>query len=96
MNEQEACKKRIPRIRRSKWANPNAYLRMPLLADGLSGPWAELYDDDAQERVLGIRPGSQRILMIVASDVDDFEVYTGPVSPHEQDPENYAHGYLES
>lgn len=93
MKVKEALEQRIPRIRLSVWANPHAYLRLPLLADGKIGPWAELYDEGTQRDVLNIRPGSQRIL-ILGGDESDYEVYTGPVSAYEQ--ENFAKGYLES
>jgi len=96
----EACQKRIPRVRLKIWANPNAYLRLPLMAapDGKKfyGPWAELYDDYTQEEVLGIRPGSQRIPLPTLMNEKDFEPYTGTISPHEQDPENFARGYAEN
>lgn len=94
MKISEALAQRIPRVRLSVWADPHAYLRLPLLVDGKIGPWAELYDERTQRDVLGIKPGSQRILVLGASDTADYEVYTGPVSDYEQ--ENYARVYLES
>ena len=96
MTLNEAIEQRIPRVRQAIWSNPNSYLRLPLFKNGLSGPWAELYDDDCQERVLEIRPGSQRIIMMGEYMTEDgFEVYAGPVSPHEQDEENFARTYAE-
>ncbi len=94
MKLKEALAQRIPRIRQSIWANPDAYLRLPLLADGKIGAWAELYDERTQRDVLGITPGSQRILVIRADDGLDYDVYTGSASSYEQ--ENFAKVYLES
>ena len=97
MKLQDAIKNRIPRVRLSKWSNPNAYLRLPLLKDGTYGPWMELYDDLTQETVLNIRPGSQKILAIgpIMTDDDQFEAYTGPISEHEKDVDNFARSYEE-
>ena len=97
MTLQEALAQRIPRVRNSIWHNPNAYIRLPLFKDGTSGPWAELYDDVTQEDVLKIRPGSQKIItMGDHMQIDEFEIYDGPVSPHENDEENFARAYVES
>jgi hypothetical protein len=96
MNVIDACEKRIPRIRLENWANPNAYLRLPLLRNSEYGPWSELYDDDIQENVLNIRPGSQRVFLFSVSNIEEFVQYNGPISPHEQDPDNYARAYEES
>jgi hypothetical protein len=95
MKIQEAIKARIPRIRQSVWANPHAYLRLPLMAGGTHGPWAELYDDRVQRDVLGIRPGSQRMCVALpeVAGSDGFEPYTGPISPYEA--EGFAKTYLE-
>lgn len=95
MTIREALKARIPRVRQSQWANPNAYLRLPLFKDGLHGPWTELYDDGVQQDVLGVRPGSQRLLTLFMLD-DEVEPYIGPVSPFEQHAENYARVYSET
>lgn len=95
MKLQEALDARIPRIRATVWANDNAYLRLPLMANGTYGPWAELYDDRVQLDVLGVKPGSQKILILSPmADGDGYEPYTGPVSPYEA--ENFAKVYLES
>lgn len=95
MTVQEALDQRIPRVRLAVWQNPNAYLRLPLMANGLHGPWAELYDDDTQQYVLKVRPGSQKIPTWTPSE-STFEAYTGAVSPFEQHPENFAGAYVES
>lgn len=92
MTAQEALDNRIPRIRKPVWANPNAYMRLPLMEKGY-GPWAELYDDRSQE-MMEIRPGSQLVLVLNLGDDKDWEVYSGPISPHEK--EGYAKVYLES
>ena len=96
MKIQEALNARIPRIRKSVWSSDHAYLRLPLMADNTHGPWAELYDDRVQLDVLGVNPGSQKIMILEPgmADSDGFEPYTGPVSPYEA--ENYAKAYLES
>ena len=79
------------------WANPAAYVRLPLLGNGGVGPWAELYDDEIQTNVLGIRPGSHRA-MVVGPDAetpDDWEIYAGAPSPFEAHAENFARHYAE-
>lgn len=93
----EAIKQRIPRIRKAIWANPEAYLRLPLFTDGTHGPWAELYDDRSQVGVLDIRPGSQRVCLVVPGidNENDWETYSGPVSAYENDSQNFAKNYAE-
>lgn len=95
MKIQDALNARIPRIRWPGWANPQCYLRLPLMKDGTYGPWAELYDDRVQLDVLGVTPGSQKINILTdMTETDEFEPYTGPPSPYES--ENFARTYLES
>ena len=96
MKIREALNARIPRIRASVWANDNAYLRLPLMANSTYGAWAELYDDRVQLEVLNVKPGSQKICVAVPTmaESDGFDPYTGPVSPYEA--ENYARTYTES
>jgi hypothetical protein len=98
MTIEEAINRRIPRVRRPMWANPRAYVRLPLLADGMAGPWAELYDDGVQSEVLGIRPGSQREMCIGenARRPDDFVPYEGAPSEFEKHAENFARSYVEA
>lgn len=95
MNIQQALDNRIPRIRKSNWANPDAYIRLPLLADGKTGPWAELYDDRTQKDVLDVAPGSQKLCVFLPEVYLDgeYEVYDGSISDYEQD--NYAKLYVE-
>ncbi len=93
MTIQEALAQRLPRVRKPEWANPQAYLRLPLLTTGY-GPWAELYDDVTQRDVLGVRPGSQRLLTITMMDDDGYEPFTGEASPFEQ--EGFAKTYAEA
>ena len=92
MKLQEIMEKRIPRIRKTKWANPEAYFRIPLLKNNLIGPWVELYDKWGQDATK-VAVGSQRLLIIDIG--DDYDVYTGPISEHEKDPQNYASRYEE-
>lgn len=97
MTLQEAIKQRIPRVRNAIWHNPNAYIRLPLFKDGTSGPWAELYDDETQEYVLKVNPGSQKIITMGDHMQEDvFEIYNGPISPHENDDGNFARAYVEN
>jgi hypothetical protein len=98
MTIHEAIRQRIPRVRREEWANLCAYVRLPLLAGGMAGPWAELYDEPAQRDVLGIRPGSQREFCVGANaeTPNDFVRYDGPPSEFEQHPENFAWRYAET
>jgi hypothetical protein len=93
----EAIQQRIPRVHKAIWANPDAYLRLPLFAEG-AGPWAELYDEIVQLKVLDIRPGSQRVCVIgqLAEAEDDWEAYRGAVSEYEKDPKNFAKNYVEA
>jgi hypothetical protein len=91
----EALQQRVPRVRLPHWASPRCYLRLPLLKDGMHGPWAELYDDDCQEHLLKIRPGSQRVPMFGESE-QTYEPYTGPPSRFEQHPEAFSRTYEES
>ena len=92
MTLKEALKNRIPRVRLPHWANPDSYLRLPLLSGGYVGPWAELYDDCGQS-ALDIPVGSQRILVVHDSD-GRWERYDCAAHPAES--ENYAKGYVES
>lgn len=96
MTSAEALDQRIPRIRISIW-NKEAYLRLPLLPDDMKGPWAELYDERSQQS-LGIRPGSQRILIVLSgySEILDFIPYAGPISEFEQHPDSFAKEYCEA
>jgi hypothetical protein len=98
MTLQEAMDQRIPRVRQPIWANPNCYLRLPLLKDGHRGGWAELYDELGQKEALGIRPGSQKICVALpdVASQDGYEVYSGPVSEYEADKENFAGAYEEN
>ncbi len=98
MTIREAIAQRIPRVRRPMWANPGSYVRLPLLPDGMAGPWAELYDEPVQRDVLKIRPGSQREMCVGpnADTPDDFEPYDGPPSEFERVPENFAWRYAET
>jgi hypothetical protein len=61
----------------------------------MHGPWAELYDDGVQE-MMGMRPGSQKELVIGSDDEDRFEAYCGLVSSYETHEDNYARAYSES
>lgn len=95
MNIAEALSQRIPRVRQPEWANQAAYLRLPLLANGLVGAWAELYDEIGQRDVLDIKPGSQKIPTFLSQD-EGFEAYTGAISEYEADVDNFAKTYTES
>ncbi len=95
MTIKEALNQRIPRVRLAKWANPGAYLRLPLMADGAFGPWAELYDKWGQD-ACEIREGSQRVCVLLGDHGEDYEPYTGAASEMEKHPENYARSYVES
>lgn len=87
----EAMSNGVLRVRLNQWANPNAYLLLPLLPDGGHGPWTELYDPPSQG-VLGIRPGSQRILSFTMTNSDWVE-YGDEPSEWEWHPDNYANLY---
>lgn len=95
MTPKEAAAQRIPRIRLPSWANPNAYIRLPLMANGMVGPWAELYDEWGQ-LACEIPIGSQRLLMLDSAfcDEEGYELYSG--QPHEAEKDNYAATYTES
>ncbi len=95
MTLREALNQRIPRVRQAHWAYEDTYLRLPLLPNGIVGPWAELYGD-REQTILGLPVGSQRVPWMFTDDSDAWEIYTGPASIHEQDPENYAKGYSEN
>jgi hypothetical protein len=92
MTVKQALARRIPRVRKAEWGT--AYLRLPLLADGGIGPWAELYDEHGQLAV-ETRPGSDRVLMLGPALDDVVEPYTGAVSTFEQHADNFARGYAE-
>ncbi len=94
MTIQEALDRRIPRIRQPQWAFPRAYIRLPLLADGKYGPWAELYDRRSQEAI-GVAVGTQRLCVLYpeVANAEGFEVYTG--IPDSAENENFAKAYLE-
>lgn len=84
MNIKTAITLRHPRIRMPQW-HPGAYLRLPLLPNGRSGVWADLYDEPAQLS-LGIPVGSQQLFVNdpeVAAECG-YEVYEGPPNPAEQ------------
>lgn len=91
MKIKEALDARIPRVRKPIWANPECYLRLPLMKDNRYGPWAELYD----ENMIGINSDivCQKLLIFEVLEQDGFEPYTGKPSKLEQ--ENYAKVYLE-
>ena len=96
MTMKEALDRRIPRIRKANWADPNAYVRLPLFKDGKFGPWAELYSEYEQRDVLEIRPGSQRFLTLGSLDDDGYERYAGPASEFESHHDNFARTYEEA
>lgn len=97
MTFQDALAQRLPRIRLPLWSNPDAYLRLPLLADGMHGPWVELYDARGQE-ACDIPVGTQRLLTfsLEADGRSDYEPYLGTPSPCEQEEGRYARVYLET
>ena len=84
MTIQEALDRRIPRIRRPRWAHKDTYLRLPLLPDGEYGPWAELYGITEQVAI-GIPVGSQTICVLLPDVVSEkgYEIYKGPPSQFE-------------
>lgn len=94
MTLKEAIEQRIPRVRLPQWASGAVYLRLPLMADGMHGPLAELYDDFTQAEILHVRPGSQRIPAF-GDQSDNWEPFAGSISTFEKDPENFAHRYAE-
>ena len=97
MTIREALHRRIPRIRLEHWADPNAYLRLPLLHDGKYGPWADLYDDRTQ-LAIGLQPGSQQISVFLSEGhtADGWVEFNGTQSKYEQEAGSYSVGYLES
>ena len=64
----------------------------------MCGPWAELYSEAVQRDVLGIRPGSQRQIVVGpdAAVPDDFIAYSGKPSEFEQHADNFARNYVEN
>jgi len=62
MTIREALKKRIKKVRLPIW-NSAAYLKLPLLPNGMHGPWATLYDISAPE---------EGIPILIFSIIDDY------------------------
>ena len=86
MKLQDALNKKVKRVRKKIWANPNAYLRLPVFDNGATGIWANLFDDRVQKDVLGIEPGSQAIPLINSDILNDrgWFIYNGPVSEYDK------------
>lgn len=61
MTLKEAVNKKISKVRRPMWANPNAHLRFDILANGSFGPWVHLYDSWGQ-KATDVPVGSQSFL----------------------------------
>lgn len=97
MNIADAIRLRIPRICKPKWCigNSNEYIRLPLLAEGVEGPWAEHYSNLPYPDLTDIKPGSQKLLCILPEVLNDegYEPYEGPISSYEA--ENFAKDYVE-
>ena len=91
MTIKEALDKRIPRVRKTKWAG-EAYLRLPLLADGKVGPWASLYSEYEQKELLKIPVGSQKLCVFMPDVAGDsgYVPYKGKPSSFEEP------GYVEA
>jgi hypothetical protein len=66
----------VARVRLSKWAIPEDYLRMDLFPDGKQGPWLHLFSP-SQPRIN--QPTPQDILfMEFDPNAPEWERYTGP------------------
>ena len=92
MTIKEALEKRIPRIRKQAWSAVS-YLRLPLLKDGKTGPWAELYDRPGQ-LAIGEKVGSQRILLM-GDALNDDGFFPYQEKPDAAEQENFAKTYTE-
>lgn len=79
MTIEECAKAGISRFRDSRWANPNAYMRMDLFPGGTRGPWFHLFDRESQE-VCNL-PTPQDVLCTVVSTDAEVEPYDGPLDP---------------
>ena len=111
MQLRDAIEQRIPRVRKTIWANPNAYIRLPLKAGGMKGPWAELFDPSTEESMVqvvremhgedaAIKEAArirreQHMFWMMDSD-DDYVIYDGPIAERELEPSNYARAYTEN
>ena len=76
------------RVRRSKWAEPGCYLRLPLRSvDGTRGVWGHLFS--RQTQTVCELPTPQDILMLdnfEADETDDWNPWTGPLDPADTTP----------
>ncbi len=77
----DAIRSGIKRIRRPNWANPNAYVCLTLLPDGMAGPWSYLFDRPCQEAINCPTPQE---LMILGDTTDDYEEYVGSLDEEDQ------------
>lgn len=79
MKISEAIEAKIKRVRCPIWANENAYLRLPIDADGkVCGAWGYLFDDLGQ-KALDIPVGSQAIPLFTINNDDGYEEYFGEI-----------------
>lgn len=88
MKIKHALEKRISRVRKKEWVK-GAYLRLPLFEKGY-GPWAELYDEQGQKDI-GVKVGSQKILITHLMEDEGYEEYLG--KPIKEEKDNYAKIY---
>ena len=82
MKLEEAAAAGIARVRLPQWANPDAYLKLDLMADGKMGPWLHLYDRRSQEVIDEPTPQNVIGAWQTRGD-DDFEEYKGPIDQAE-------------
>lgn len=83
MTISEAAKAGIRRLRRPRWADPVAYVRLDLVGEGNRGPWMNLYDR-ATQNVCGVST-PQKVFSFESRLISDYVEYTGErdVEDHE-------------
>jgi len=64
----ELASKKINKVKKAIWANPNAYLKLDII-DNKLGPWGHLYDQPIQDNV-GI--DSPQNVLIIGDNENDW------------------------
>jgi hypothetical protein len=72
------------RIRKTVWANANAYLRIHIVNKGF-GPWGYLYDRTSQEGIGEPTPQTMTLFQPGTEEDPGWEPYAGPRDSEDKD-----------
>lgn len=93
MNLKEAFEKQIRRIYLECWAT-GAYLELPLLPNGMHGPWVNLVSP-VEQKIIGDVDVPQKLLWFQCNYTDKYLEYKGPIREGDSEWNEEIHGIEE-